>query len=267
MKKLKKKHRVAAILKVLTDNPNKIYKLSYFCKEFLAAKSSISEDISVAKEVVSHLGEGEIKTISGADGGVVYAPSLSSVQKESLKIELIEKLNDPSRFLGGGFIYTSDIMFNPYYINRLAAFFADHFKNSGADCVATLETKGIPLAFMTAKLLNIPTIVLRRESRISEGPTVSINYLSGSSERIQKMSISKKAVEGHKSALIIDDFMRAGGSLKGIEEMLLEFSVKVVGIGVAIATIEPEKKKVSEYISFIYYDDKSDSSIKILSSK
>ncbi len=264
---MKKKHRIAAIIKILTDNPNKVHKLSYFCKEFSAAKSSVSEDISIAKEVVSYLKEGEIKTIPGADGGVIYIPALSSHQKETLQSELIDKLNDPSRFLGGGFIYTSDIMFNPYYINRLAVYFAEHFKDKGADCVATLETKGIPLAFMTAKLLDIPAIVLRRESRISEGPTVSINYLSGSSERIQKMSISKKAVEGHNKALVIDDFMRAGGSLKGIEEMLSEFSVNVVGIGVAIATIEPEKKKIDDYISFIYYDDKSTSHTKILSSR
>ncbi len=262
--KVKKKERIAAIIKILSDNPNKMFKLSFFCDKFSAAKSSISEDISSAKDIVSALSIGRIETIFGSEGGVIFFPSLSKEDQDLIQKEMLNKLNDSSRFLGGGFLYTSDIMFDPYYINKLALFFASAFEKSGADCVVTLETKGIPLAFMTARFLNLPSIVLRRESRISEGPTVSINYLSASSERIQKMSVSKRAMEGHQKALIIDDFMRAGGSLKGIEEMLLEFSVDVVGIGVAISTVEPVKKKVDDYISFLYYDDKSSSSEKII---
>ncbi len=252
---MKKSERIGAIIKILTDNPNKLIKLTYFCEELNAAKSSISEDISVAKEVMTTLSLGKIITISGAEGGVKYVPIINEERFKQIQNNLIEKLNDPSRYVGGGFLYTSDIMFDPEYIKQMASYFATYFKDSGAECVVTLETKGIPLAFLTASLLNIPSVVLRRESRISDGPTVSINYFSGSAERIQKMSLSKKAVQNFKKALIIDDFMRAGGSLKGIEEMLMEFDITVVGIGVAITTLAPKKKKVNDYVSIIYYDD------------
>jgi purine operon repressor len=105
---------------------------------------------------------------------------------------------------------------------------------------------------MTAHMLNLPLVVVRRESKISEGSTVSINYFSGSAERIQKMSLAKRAVEPGKRAIIIDDFMRAGGSIKGIIEILGEFDVTVVGTGVVIASVEPQKKKIDDYYPLLY---------------
>ena len=57
------------------------------------------------------------------------------------------------------------------------------------------------------------------------------------------MSISKRAVSQNKRAIIIDDFMRGGGSLKGVSEILSEFDIDIVGAGVAIASREPVKKK------------------------
>ena len=58
------------------------------------------------------------------------------------------------------------------------------------------------------------------------------------------MSISKRAVSQNKRAIIIDDFMRGGGSLKGVSEILSEFDIDVAGAGVAIASREPVKKKL-----------------------
>jgi purine operon repressor len=117
--------------------------------------------------------------------------------------------------------------------------------------VATVETKGIPLAYNVSHLLNIPLVVIRREARISEGSTVSINYFSGSYDRLQKMSMSKRAIKNGAKVLIIDDFMRGGGSVTGITEMIGEFGGTVVGVGVAIVASEPSVKKVDKYSSVI----------------
>ena len=118
--------------------------------------------------------------------------------------------------------------------------------------MVTIETKGIAVATMVSDLLNIPLVVIRRESKISEGSTVSINYFSGSSDRVQKMSIAKRAVEPGSRALIIDDFMRAGGSVKGIADILTEFDVEIVGTGLVIVTTEPERKTIPEYSALLY---------------
>lgn len=105
---------------------------------------------------------------------------------------------------------------------------------------------------MTAHFLNLPVIVIRRETKISEGATVSINYFPGSSERLQKMSVSKRAAASGSKVLIIDDFMKGGGSIKGLIEIFSEIDIEVVGTGVAITNIEPEQKKVNDYFPIVY---------------
>lgn len=251
---MKKTKRVGAIIKILTDAPNKSFSLKYFCDTFGAAKSSISEDIASAKELCEEMELGMIETTPGVGGGVRFVPYISDADTLTLQQELCEKLADPTRILGGGFLYTSDIMFDAHTVRRVATVFARCFQHLNANFVATIETKGIPLATMTAYLLNLPLVVIRREAKVSEGSTVSINYFSGSYDRIQKMSIAKRAVKNGSRAIVIDDFMRGGGSIKGIYEILGEFDVEVVGTGIMMTSKEPEKKKISDYISVLSLD-------------
>ena len=63
--------------------------------------------------------------------------------------------------------------------------------------------------------------------------------------------MSKRSVKNGSKVLIIDDFMRGGGSVTGIAEMMNEFDSKIVGVGIAIVSKEPEKKKVSDYVNFV----------------
>lgn len=249
---MKRTERVGAIIKILTAAPSKLYSLQYFCDAFGAAKSSISEDITLADSSVRITGTGYIETIPGAKGGVRFVPDISMKQLALLQEEFCSRMKDSSRILGGGFLYTSDIMFDTQLVSRLASVFARKFRDRGADYVATIETKGIPLASMTAQQLNLPLVIIRREAKVSEGSTVSINYFSGSYDRVQKMSIAKRAVVSGSKALIIDDFMRGGGSTRGIADILAEFDVEVVGTGVAIVGSRPEKKKIEDYTAIVY---------------
>ncbi len=255
--------RVAAIIKILSDTPNKAYSLSYFCDLFGAAKSSISEDLQTAKQTLQAVNAGFIQTMPGVGGGVKYVPFISDEACKVLQEQLCDKLRDGNRILGGGFLYTSDIMFDSNLVRQAAMVFARKFQDCNADCIATIETKGIPIATMTAHMLNLPMIVIRRETKISEGSTLSINYFSGSSDRVQKMSVSKRAVMPGSKAIIIDDFMRAGGSVKGITEILGEFDVEIVGTGIVIASTEPEKKKIQDYCTLLYLGNVDEASKQI----
>ena len=176
---MKRTERVGAIIKILTDSPCKVFPLQFFCDLFNTAKSSVSEDISIASSSVMSTGTGYIETIAGAKGGVRFVPDISDEELIKLQNELCDKLRDHSRILAGDFLYTSDIFFDAAFTDRLASIFVRKFKDSGADYVATVETKGIPLAASTARKLNIPLVVIRREAKVSEGSTVSINYFSG----------------------------------------------------------------------------------------
>ena len=49
--------------------------------------------------------------------------------------------------------------------------------------------------------------------------------------------------------------MRGGGSVVGISEMAAEFGAEVVGVGVAIASLKPEHKKIKDYTCLVCMDD------------
>lgn len=222
-------------MQILTENPNKDYPLGYFAELLKCAKSSVSEDIKLIRSAMDDAGYGYVETTSGSRGGVRYVPYISEDRAIEVLTRIRTMLEEPDRQLGGGFLYTSDIMFSPELSKGAAEIFAKHFASTEADLVITVETKGIPVAAFTAELLHLPLVVIRRESRISDGSTVSINFFSGSSDRLQKMSLAKRAVSPGTRAIIIDDYMHGGGSIKGIEDMLSEFGARSAGVGVMIA--------------------------------
>ena len=63
--------------------------------------------------------------------------------------------------------------------------------------------------------------------------------------------------------LIIDDFMKAGGTAKGMQKITTEVGAIVVGTGVLIATKEPIKKMVDEYFSLLTLKDVDEEMCKI----
>lgn len=253
---MKKTQRICIITHILTENPNKDYSLGTFADLFGCAKSSISDDIKLVREAVDAAGLGYLETTSGAKGGVRYVPYLSRQAAAFALEELKKAFEDQSRMLGSGFVYTSDIMFNSRLIRGAAMVFAKRFASTEADLVVTVETKGIGVALFTAQLLNLPLAVIRHESKVSEGSSININYFSGSTERLQQMSISKKGIPHGSRVLIIDDFMRGGGSILGILNMLKEFDAQPAGIGVVVVAGGTENKKISDYVPLLILNDK-----------
>ncbi len=71
------------------------------------------------------------------------------------------------------------------------------------------------------------------------------------------MSMSKRAIEPGAKVIIIDDFMRGGGSVIGISDMIAEFGGSIIGTGIAIVGLKPEKKKIEKYTSIVYLGDVS----------
>ena len=255
MDKLHRNERIGALIKILSDNPNKIFTFGYFTELFNAAKSTISEDIAIVKDTMEKFGFGIVETISGAAGGVKYIPLISKEKAKAFVRDLCTRLVNPDRIIPGGYIYMTDIIYSPEIVNIIGKILASQFVGLDADYVLTVETKGIPISLVTAMNLNIPLVIVRRDSKVTEGPTVSINYITGSSKRIQTMSLSRRAIRENTKSIFIDDFMKAGGTANGIIELMKEFRNEVVGIGVLIETLKPDNKLVKNYISLLTLDE------------
>ena len=241
--KSKRNERVGAMMKILSDEPNKLFTLGVFAEKFGVAKSTVSEDVDLLESIMSSYSLGRLETLPGASGGVKYLPEMGPQAAREFIQEVCQQLSDPKRILTGGYLYMLDILSHPAYVARMGEILAMWFAKDRPNFVLTVETKGIPVAFMVAKTLNIPLWVARRDARITDGTAVMINYITGgasSARRIQTMSLPKRAIKEGQRALIIDDFCKAGGSVRGLCELMREFMVTVAGIGVVMAT--PERR-------------------------
>jgi purine operon repressor len=206
------------------------------------------------KNVFEKLELGQVITISGAAGGVKYIPKTSKTENEEFLLDLCKQIEDPSRVLSGGFLYLIDLIYNPRIASKIGKIFASNIDYSEADYVVTMETKGIPMALMTAKAMNLPLVIIRKDTKVSEGPTLSMTYVSGNSSKVETMSLPRKALKPNSKVILIDDFMRGGGTIKGMMELMHEFGAEVIGTGVFISTTNPTEKMVKDYISLIQID-------------
>ena len=254
MDRIRRNERMAAMTRILASAPNRIFTLSHFCELFGAAKSTMSEDIDILRDVVKTFDLGELETVTGAAGGVRYRPTVKKAAALQYIQELCKVLSGESRVLPGGFLYFSDILSTPQIVERMGAILAGEYYQEAPDFVLTMETKGIPVALMTANALGIPLVIARRSSKVYEGSAVNINYVSGSSGSIETMSLSRRAVKEGQRALIVDDFLKGGGTAKGMVDLMHEFSVTVVGVAFVMATADPVKKRISGEKSLMVMD-------------
>ena len=244
MEKIRRNERMSVMMKVLSGAPGKMFTLNTFCEMFGAAKSTVSEDIDALRRVTKEFDLGEVETVTGAAGGVLYRPGRSRESARKYIEDLCARLSGAERVLPGNFLYYSDILSAPEIVNRMGEILAAEFSDTRPDFVLTMETKGIPVAFACANALGVPLVIARHSSKVYEGSAVNINYVSGSGS-IETMSLSRRAVKENQRALIVDDFLKGGGTARGMVELMREFNVTVAGMAFVMATVEPEKKKVS----------------------
>lgn len=251
MKKLKRSARLVEMTQYLLSKPHVLVPLTVFADRYGSAKSSISEDLTIIKEVFETEGIGELHTLAGAAGGVKFVPKMSRQAALQLVNGVCRLLEQPERLLPGGYLFMSDILGQPSIMNEIGRTFASVFGNRPIDVVMTVETKGIPLAYATAAHLNLPVVIVRRDPKVTEGSSVSINYVSGSNKRIHTMTLARRALKSKSNVLIVDDFMRAGGTVRGMMDLLQEFEATVQGVGVLVEAggVGEEELLVDEYVS------------------
>jgi len=261
VKKLKRSARLVEMTHYLLSKPNVLVPLTFFAERYGAAKSSISEDLAIIKEVFESGGRGVLLTVAGAAGGVKFVPKIPPQEALQLINEVCRLLEQPERLLPGGYLYMSDLLGQPSIVNEVGRAFASKFGDRPIDVVMTVETKGIPLAYATAAHLNLPVVIVRRDPKVTEGSSVSINYVSGSNKRIHTMTLARRALKSRSNVLIVDDFMRAGGTIRGMTELLREFEASVQGVGVlGEAGVDEEELLVRDYVSLarlVHVDEKS----------
>ncbi|WP_144534192.1 pur operon repressor [Bacillus pumilus] len=249
--KFRRSGRLVDLTNYLLAHPHVLVPLTFFADRYQSAKSSISEDLTIIKQTFEQQGIGTLLTVPGAAGGVKYIPKIHLKEADDVVNDIGEALSTPERVLPGGYLYLTDVLGNPSILAKIGKLFATIFADRTIDVVMTVATKGIPIAYSVAGYLNVPVVIVRKDNKVTEGSTVSINYASGSSNRIQTMSLAKRSLDKGSNVLIIDDFMKAGGTINGMVNLLEEFNANVAGIGVLLEDEGVDERLVDEYVSLL----------------
>jgi purine operon repressor len=262
---MKRSNRLVVLTNYFIENPRTHTQLPYFVELCETTKSSISEDLDIIHSVFQDHGLGYLERTTGAGGGVRYIPALSQKKSRAFIEKLCTNLEDPSRILPGGYLYMSDLLGDPQIVRGIGQVFATAFSDLDIEVIVTVATKGIPLAYAVASFLNVPVVIARRDPVVTEGSSVSINYVSGSSKKIQTMVLAKRSLKEGANVCIIDDFMKAGGTITGMRSLLSEFNANVKAIGVLAEADDDDGRMVDDYTSLIKVSkvDMADQQIKI----
>ncbi|PEG95763.1 pur operon repressor [Lactobacillus sp. UMNPBX9] len=252
--KTRRSDRLIDMTRYFMERPHTLVSLTFFAERYESAKSSISEDLAIIKRTVKLRGIGILETIPGATGGAIFIPSIDEDEARTFIEDMTEQLSHQDRLLPGGYVYLSDLLGRPDVLRYVGRVIARQYIDKQIDAVMTVATKGVPIAQSVASYLNVPFVIVRRDSKITEGSTVSVNYVSGSSERIEKMELSKRSLKRGSHVLVVDDFMKGGGTVNGMKSMIEEFESELVGITVFAEGAFDGRRMVEDYTSLLKVD-------------
>ncbi len=113
--------------------------------------------------------------------------------------------------------------------------FAGRFKNTRIDRVVTIESSGIAPAAMTALVLGVPLVIMKKTpSRILNDDTLQTCVHSFTKNSDYMLTIKKKYINAGEQILLIDDFLANGEAAMGAACLIEGAGAKVSGIGIVI---------------------------------
>ena len=124
--------------------------------------------------------------------------------------------------------------------------FASHFRDKNISRVMTIESSGIAPALMTSLELNVPLVVLKKQtSKILNDDFYQTNVISFTKNTTYNLTLSKKYIKPDDHVLIIDDFLANGEAASGAAKLIEEAGAKVIGIGIVIEkSFQPGREKL-----------------------
>lgn len=113
--------------------------------------------------------------------------------------------------------------------------FANYFKNEEITKVFTIESSGIAPAVMTSYELDVPMIILKKEtSSTLNNDIYQTKIKSFTKNKIYNLTLSKDYISSNDRILIIDDFLANGEAAKGAIKIIEDAGATVAGIGIVI---------------------------------
>lgn len=136
---------------------------------------------------------------------------------------------------------------DPLLMEHIGETFAEHFKDHSITKIATIESSGIAPALMTAKAMNLPLIILKKQpSKILNDNLYHTEITSYTKEINYDLTVSADFISEQDNVLIIDDFLANGEAATGAIRLLRKAHATIAGIGILIEkSFQPGHEKLA----------------------
>ena len=134
------------------------------------------------------------------------------------------------------------------FMDALGRDFAEHFKDAGITKVFTIESSGIAPALMTAKHLNVPMVILKKQtSKILKGNVYQTRITSFTKGTSYELTLFADYIQPEDRILLIDDFLANGEAAMGASRIITESGATLAGIGILIEkSFQRGRKRLEE---------------------
>jgi len=124
---------------------------------------------------------------------------------------------------------------DPNLMCEVGKSFSDYFKSYGITKVLTIESSGIAPAVYAAQFLNVPMVILKKQtSKILNDTVYQTNITSFTKGTSYELTLSKNYINATDNVLIIDDFLANGEAAAGAVRLTRMADAKIAGIGILI---------------------------------
>ena len=159
------------------------------------------------------------------------------------------------RILQDGTILGEDILKVDGFINHqvdvelmeeLGKDMAEHFQEQGITKVFTIESSGIAPALFTAKYLNVPMVILKKQvSKNLRTEVWQTEVASYTKDVSYELTLAKNYISDTDHILIIDDFLANGEAATGAVRLIRKAHATIAGVGVLIEkAFQPGRSKL-----------------------
>ncbi len=140
------------------------------------------------------------------------------------------------------------------FMDALGKDFADHFADRGITKVFTIESSGIAPALMAAKHLNVPMVILKKQtSKILDGDVYQTRVMSFTKGTSYELTLFSEFIDKDDRILLIDDFLANGEAAMGASRLIEEGGAVLAGIGILIEKSFQKGRKRLEDAGFEVY--------------
>ena len=131
---------------------------------------------------------------------------------------------------------------------------AEHFKDCGITKVFTIESSGIAPALMTAKYLDVPMIILKKQtSKILNGKVYQTRVTSFTKGTSYELTLYQDYIDPSDKVLLIDDFLANGEAAMGASRLIKESGAELSGIGILIEkSFQKGRKRLEDAGYYVY---------------